>query len=159
MLSHFFNGKELNKSVNPDECVAYGAAVQAAILSGDKSSQIDEILLLDVLPLSLGIETAGGVMTKLIKEILLFLAVKNKLSTYADGQPGANIVHYEGERTRVEHCNKLGEFMIEGITPAPRGVPEICVKYDVNADGMLHVTATEKSGVTKDISITNDTGN
>ena len=160
LVSDYFNGKELNKSLNPDECVAHGAAVQAAILGGnkDENSSVNDILLLDVLPLSLGIETAGGIMTKLIEKNSTIPCSKEQVfSTYTDNQPAANIVVYEGERSKVQYCNKLGEFMLEGITPAPRGVPQIKVEYSVDANGILTVSASEStSGKSKNITIKND---
>jgi L1 cell adhesion molecule like protein len=160
MISSFFNGKELNKSLNPDECVAYGAAVQAAILSGNRTEKINDILLLDVIPLSLGIATSGNIMTKLIeRNTTIPISKKQTFSTYTDNQPAANIEVYEGERTKVENCNRLGGFLLEGISPAPRGVPQIEVTYDVSADGILNVSAKElNSGSTKNITITNDSG-
>ena len=160
LLSDFFNGKEPNRSINPDEAVAYGAAVQAAILSGDTSSKTQDLLLLDVAPLSMGIETAGGIMTKLIPRNSTIPTKKSEtFSTYADNQPGVLIQVFEGERAKTQDNNLLGKFELSGIPPAPRGVPQIEVTFDVDANGILNVSALEKgTGKTQKITITNDKG-
>jgi heat shock protein 1/8 len=157
MVSKYF-GKKINLSINPDESVAYGAAVQAAILSGHKSEETDKMILVDVTPLSLGIETAGGIMTKIIERNSSVPCKKTQIfSTYADNQPGVSIKIFEGERTRTQDNNKLGNFELSGISPAPRGVPKIEVTFDLDSNGILNVSAEEKgSGKRNNITITND---